>query len=214
MGLPEVASGAVLGLECAGPWCAVAVVVPGAVRLRERAVSTGQAEILMPMAEDVLVAAGLRWDDLTAVGVGIGPGNFTGLRIAVAAARGLALALDVPAVGVGLAEGRRLGLPGEVWVLEPGPADQVLVTPPDGPARLMTPEAASTCIGSAPITGPGAARLARPASALPAAVPLAEAVARIAATRARHGPQPRPAPLYLRPPDAAPSREIAPVLLD
>ena len=63
------------------------------------------------MLEEVLAAGGVGWDALDAIAVCTGPGNFTGVRIAVAAARGLALALGVPAVGVtrfeALAEGRR-----------------------------------------------------------------------------------------------------------
>ena len=60
----------------------------------------GQAERLMDLLHDVLEAGGCGWRDLAAVAVGTGPGNFTGLRIAVAAARGLALGLGIPAVGV------------------------------------------------------------------------------------------------------------------
>jgi len=60
----------------------------------------GQAERLMPMLEEMLAQAGHAWRDLAAIGVGTGPGNFTGIRIAVSAARGLSLALGVPAIGV------------------------------------------------------------------------------------------------------------------
>jgi len=60
----------------------------------------GQAERLFPMLEAVLGEVGAVWEELDAIGVGTGPGNFTGIRIAVSAARGLSLSLDVPAVGV------------------------------------------------------------------------------------------------------------------
>ncbi len=59
----------------------------------------GQAERLFPMLEDFLGARRISWTDLAAIGVGTGPGNFTGTRIAVSAARGLALALGIPAIG-------------------------------------------------------------------------------------------------------------------
>ena len=49
----------------------------------------GQAERLMVLLEEVLEAGGTRWADLTRIGVGIGPGNFTGIRIAVLGRAGL-----------------------------------------------------------------------------------------------------------------------------
>ena len=60
----------------------------------------GQAERLMPLISELLAEAGVVLADVTAIAVGTGPGNFTGVRIAVAAARGLALGLGVPAIGV------------------------------------------------------------------------------------------------------------------
>ena len=51
----------------------------------------GQAERLMPMLAEMLAEAGVGFGDLARIGVGTGPGNFTGVRISVAAARGLAL---------------------------------------------------------------------------------------------------------------------------
>ncbi|MBK5927186.1 tRNA (adenosine(37)-N6)-threonylcarbamoyltransferase complex dimerization subunit type 1 TsaB [Rhodobaculum claviforme] len=206
-----MASDATLGFDCSGGWCAVAVVTDGVCRaMRTHEGATGQAEILMPMAEAVLADAGMTWGDLVQIGVGVGPGNFTGLRIAVAAARGLALALGVPAVGVPLAQARRLGLPGDVWVLERGPAGQVIVTAPAAAPVLVPEQAVAAHVGAAPVTG-SAAPAGCTGTLWPAAVPLAEAVARIAATDRTGAP---PAPLYLRPPDAAPSREAVPVLLD
>ena len=60
----------------------------------------GQAEQLMPLCQEVLEEANLIWQDISLIGVGIGPGNFTGIRIAVSAARGVALGLGIPAIGV------------------------------------------------------------------------------------------------------------------
>ena len=76
----------------------------------------GQAERLIPMLEEVLTGAGKSWGDLDLIAVGIGPGNFTGVRIAVSTARGLALSLGVPAVGVSVFEALAYGTEGRVKV--------------------------------------------------------------------------------------------------
>lgn len=60
----------------------------------------GQAESLFPTLEELMGEADTVWQDLDAIGVGVGPGNFTGIRISVSAARGLALSLGIPAVGI------------------------------------------------------------------------------------------------------------------
>ena len=58
----------------------------------------GQAERLMSLLNELLEEASLDWSDIGKIGVCTGPGNFTGIRIAVSAARGLALGLEIPAV--------------------------------------------------------------------------------------------------------------------
>ncbi|MFO7856690.1 MAG: tRNA (adenosine(37)-N6)-threonylcarbamoyltransferase complex dimerization subunit type 1 TsaB, partial [Paracoccaceae bacterium] len=94
-------AGPVLALETSAARCAVAVLRGGDTLARlDEPMPRGQAERLMPMIAEALEAAGLVPADLAAVAVCTGPGNFTGVRIGVAAARGLALALAVPAVGV------------------------------------------------------------------------------------------------------------------
>ncbi|MHA3978253.1 tRNA (adenosine(37)-N6)-threonylcarbamoyltransferase complex dimerization subunit type 1 TsaB [Halovulum sp. GXIMD14794] len=91
----------ILALDTAGPHCAVAVTERDEVLCSlSEGMDRGQAERLVPMAQTALEIAGLGWRELDAIAVGIGPGNFTGIRIAVAAARGLALALDIPSIGV------------------------------------------------------------------------------------------------------------------
>lgn len=60
----------------------------------------GQAERLIPMCQEVCDTAGLSFADLDALAVTCGPGTFTGVRIGLAAAKGLALALDIPLVGL------------------------------------------------------------------------------------------------------------------
>lgn len=204
-----------LGFDCAGPHCAAALVAGRRVLAdRHEDMASGQAERLLPLLEGLLSEAGLRWRDLAGLGVGVGPGNFTGLRISVAAARGLALALRRPAIGVPMAEARRLDLPATVAVVEPAPRSQILLLAP-GPAALLPPEALPARIGAAPLTGAAAATAAARTGGpvLAPAVPLAVAIARIAAGRIAAGqPAPRPAPLYLRPPEAAPAT-AAPTLL-
>ncbi len=61
----------------------------------------GHATRLLAIAAQLLGQAALRWEDVSLVAVGVGPGSFTGLRIGVATARGLAQSLDVGLVGVG-----------------------------------------------------------------------------------------------------------------
>lgn len=63
-------------------------------------IETGHAERLMPAVEATLGRAGRRFEDITRIAVTIGPGSFTGIRVGIAAARALSLALDAPIVGM------------------------------------------------------------------------------------------------------------------
>jgi tRNA threonylcarbamoyl adenosine modification protein YeaZ len=60
----------------------------------------GHAEALFPLIDAALTRAGASYGDLTHIAVCTGPGSFTGIRVGVAAARGLALGLGVPAIGI------------------------------------------------------------------------------------------------------------------
>ena len=60
----------------------------------------GQAEALLPLIDDVVREAGLTASGLDIVAVTTGPGSFTGIRVGIAAALGIALAADLPLIGV------------------------------------------------------------------------------------------------------------------
>jgi len=213
-----MASTHILGFDSAGPYCSAAILSGDlVVATAHESMARGQAERLFPLLEETLAQAGLGWRDLTALGVGIGPGNFTGIRISVAAARGLALALGIPAIGVSLLDAVShgatapvlacLGAPrGQGWFQRVGYGDPR----PFGAAVDDVDERVPglTCVGD--IAAAVAAQTGT-AHALAALAP-GVAVARVAATRTDWPPQ-APAPLYLRAADAAPSRDAAPVIL-
>lgn len=163
----------------------------------------GQAERLMPLLAEVLIRGGAEWPDLSRIGVGIGPGNFTGIRISVAAARGLALSLRIPAVGVNSFEATALGQSGPVTIEVPALRGQTYRQSFGG----GSPQAS---LGVPEIVAEGTPCALRCVARL-APGPLVAAIARIAALRGAPGP--RPAPMYLRAADAAPPRDPAPILL-
>ena len=87
--------------DTSGAACSAAILADGrVVAERYRAMVRGHAEHLVPALGETLAAAGLAWDRLDGIGVTRGPGAFTGLRIGLAAARGLALVLDIPVIGI------------------------------------------------------------------------------------------------------------------
>ncbi len=90
-----------LALDAAGAACSVALWSRGAVLAqRFEAMTRGQAERLAPMIHAVMSESGLAYRDLDAVAVTRGPGGFTGVRIGLATARGLALACARPLIGI------------------------------------------------------------------------------------------------------------------
>lgn len=91
----------VLALDAGGLTCSAAVSVDDSVASAERFESPrGQAEILLPMVDRVLSKAGFSPAALDLLAVTIGPGSFTGIRIGLAAARGIAVATGVQLIGV------------------------------------------------------------------------------------------------------------------
>lgn len=189
----------ILGFDTSAAHCAAAL-VRGDVVVASRAVdmARGQAEHLMPLLEEVLGEGAAAWADLSAIGVGIGPGNFTGIRISVSAARGLALGLGIPSIGVSTFDASRVDVSETAVAGVSAPRDQIYISDPaqtDGPFLTTAPYEAAT-------------EIVMP----PASETLAQNIARVAA--ARFGSDtPRPAPLYIRAADAAPARDLPPQIL-
>lgn len=205
----------VLGLDTCLAACSVALLRDGEpLGWLSEPTARGHQERLAPMTRDLMAAANLEFAALDRIGVSVGPGSFTGLRVGLAFAKGLAFALRRSCVGVGtleaLAAGLETGGPraaaidagrGRVYIqMFDGP---VSLSGPDilpletAAARLVEVFAASVVV----LTGPGADLLA---GSLPGgrihvqATPDPRTVARLAAA----APLAPPRPLYLRPPDA------------
>ena len=89
-----------LAFETATEACSVALYVDGQVRERFEIAPRRHAELSLPWAEELLADAGIARSQLDAIALGRGPGAFTGVRLAIAIAQGIALALDRPLVPV------------------------------------------------------------------------------------------------------------------
>jgi tRNA threonylcarbamoyladenosine biosynthesis protein TsaB len=94
-------------------------------------------ETLLPTIDALLARLDVRPASIAAIVVGTGPGAFTGLRVGIATAKGMAHALGVPLVGVSTADGLLAGADRDAVLLLPaGPADRLVVVPGQ-PARLV-----------------------------------------------------------------------------
>lgn len=227
--LAPIENPTLLALDSTGNACSVAVWREGALAAHRLAEMTrGHGERLLPLVAEVMKAAALDMATLDAIAVTIGPGSFTGLRIGLAAARGLGLALARPVAGItsflavaasvpaALREGR------EILVAIDTKRDDVFLQRFDStlralaPARLMTvPEAmAGLPPGALLLAGDGVALLApllprdrdivaAPGPGLIEAALFAGLVARLLAQGggAPEGPLRTPDPFYLRAPD-------------
>jgi tRNA threonylcarbamoyl adenosine modification protein YeaZ len=191
----------ILAFDTSAARCAAALLSGGTLlETTCEDMARGQAERLIPLLEEMLLRHNVTWADLSAIAVGVGPGNFTGIRISVSAARGLALGLNIPAIGVNGFDARAFGQASDALITVPATRGQAYVIGPDGP-HILTVEDLETH----PMAG----------QRMPEPVPetLVANIAHVAATRL-DDPHLPPAPMYARAPDAAPSRDTPPVLLD
>jgi tRNA threonylcarbamoyladenosine biosynthesis protein TsaB len=215
-----------LAFDAAGAACSAAVWAEGRVLARRfEAMRRGQSERLIPMIQAVMIEAGLDYAALDAVAVTLGPGGFTGVRIGLATARGLALACGRPVLGVSnflavgaavsaqerrgrrlavLLDAKRADLYLQVFDADLAPlAEPGALSPEDLASRL--PAGPLVLAGDAVAQGYAALAGARGDDLLISAAPVhadATQVAAVAATLSLPGPAAPPAePLYLRPPD-------------
>jgi tRNA threonylcarbamoyladenosine biosynthesis protein TsaB len=201
----------VLGLDTALPACSVAVVDGERVLARlSEPMTRGHQERLASMTQEAMAAAGTGFDALDRIGVTVGPGSFTGLRVGLAFAKGLALALDIPCVGIGSLQALAASVGGEgrtIASIDAKRGQVYLQLFEDGvalsePEALELADAGGRMSGVGRLVGPGAGVLHPFAPEaeivdLHAADPVA--VARLTAQARELVP---PQPIYLRPPDA------------
>jgi tRNA threonylcarbamoyladenosine biosynthesis protein TsaB len=195
----------ILAFDTATDVATSALVDDGEV-LGERA---SRAQTLLEDVDALLRQGGARPSDVDGLAVGVGPGSFTGVRVGLATARGLALALGVPAAGVSTLAALAAGAPGATPVIDARRREVFVL---QGEARVLAPaelelEAGTVCVGN------GAVRYREVLEAAGAEIPpdgderhLPRA--RFHAALARDfGPAEAVEPLYLRVPDADRTRQ-------
>ncbi len=215
----------VLALDAAGAACSVALWRDGGVRAsRMEAMRRGQSERLVPMIQEVLAEAKTGFRDLDAVATTVGPGGFTGVRIGLATARGLALAWRRPLLGfsnflvlaaaaepetggtaaiAALIDAKRRDLYAQAFDAGLAPLGAPVAVLPEA-LEAHLPEGPLLLVGDGVPQALPALRAAGRDPVLSKAPGLSDAVhlARLAAAAELPPPgAPAPAPLYLRPPD-------------
>ena len=215
-----------LTLDTSSNLCAASVHDSGAGELGRavRDIGKGHAEQLMDVIGEALAASGRTYADLGAVAVAVGPGSFTGIRVGVSAARGLALALGVPSTGVStlhaLAQAALDEKPGRsVMAAIDARRDELYVAtfdadgrPLTSPAVLLLADAAALAAPGIVLTGSGAQLVSDAAGGGFEIVPGGttadiSVIARLALRQGFDGP--RPKPLYLRGSGAKPQENFA-----
>ncbi len=215
----------VLAIDTALAACSAAIFDSDASRIlanQSVAMTRGHAEALMPLLERVMSEAGTDFADIDRIAVTTGPGSFTGLRVGIAAARGIALAAEKPAVGVTtlLAYAAPYQIEGRFPIVAAIDArhDHVYLQVfasggrPLAEPRLAPLREAAEAAAAAPARLVGSAAQAvaaalpegsaRPVSVEPRLAPDIAWVARLGAISAVDGSP--PVPQYLRAPDAQP----------
>ena len=188
----------VLAFDTSGPFCAAAVLIDGEfTAYRADDMARGQAEAIMDIIVDVLDTSGVTLHDVSRIGVGTGPGNFTGIRISVSAARGFALSLGIPAIGVNGFDATLYGQRNDAVACLPAIRDQIYFSGHGLNPKLGDRDQAS--------------QLGRPLINRPDPAQLVKNIARIAENADSFD---RPVPMYVKPADAAPARDLPPKVLD
>ena len=194
----------ILGIESASTDLSVAVAGPDGAPLGSAAWSSDrrQAHELLPRLLELIEGAGLALAECRAIAVGLGPGSFTGLRVGLSIAKGIAFSVGVPIIGIPSLEAWLAAEPERAVALTRAGAAEAYMLERDAAAPIVVAAAALSGLGSAI-----AARELAAAFELPDAMPpdrAALAVARLAAARLADDPTgddlERLEPTYLRGP--------------
>ena len=212
----------ILAFDCAGTQCAAALLADGRVLAARSVVAErGHAQLLIPLLSDLLEETGLAFGDVDRFAVTTGPGSFTGIRVALAAAHGLKLGTGKPVVGVTVFEAMAAAtqtIPSRLLVAIDSRRAELFVQLFDARGKSVTEPAMLPPDSVAEWAGPGELTLTGDAARLVAphlagmidnppedwAIQVDPAIiARLAADRPAGQP---PAPFYLRAPDAVPAK--------
>ena len=205
----------ILALDTAANLCAACVFDDAGGELGRAVLDLGKghAEHLIGVIEAALERAGCAYADLGAIAVSIGPGSFTGVRVGVATARGLALALGVPAIGIttleALATQARDGQPGRAALarIEAGRGQAYVAAYAADGRPTLEPAAVSIADADRLVADAGPEAIIAEGQTADIAV-----YARLAAQKLAADPgiaATKPKPLYLRDADARPQEAFA-----
>lgn len=111
---------------------------------KHKKVSVEKQSIALPAeTEQFLTECGAKWSDLTAIGVVVGPGSFTGIRMGIAYAKGLALGLNIPVVGINAFELYLAATPDAFVAIDSGRGDFFVASPKHEPCTMTIEEVES-----------------------------------------------------------------------